>query len=68
MACVIATQVSEHPLRTISQAARPAAGSSGVIINLYKLPLGILPARFLNVFGMWHMLVIPKAAVHEGAP
>lgn len=44
--------------------ARPAAGSPGVID---KLHFGILPAKFLNVFGMWHMLAIPKAVAHEGA-
>lgn len=44
--------------------ARTLDVSSGL---LYKLPIAILPAKCLNVFGMWHMLVIPEAVAHEGA-
>lgn len=57
---VIATPVPAYPLRVFSQTV---AGSSEVI---YKLPYGILPANFLKVFGMWHVLAMPKAAARKG--
>lgn len=44
--------------------ARPAASCSGVI---YKLPFGILRAKFFNVVGMRHTPAIPEAAAHGGA-